>query len=102
LQPVRLHVQEAPLATRHPESPAPAPVTPEECPLMQSVLGAARQMFPGDPWEEVEPHLRRAWRSIREPTPWEGVEDWMHAAWTAPEGDPPSHRHVAGSRRPGA
>lgn len=57
--------------------------TPEDCPLMEAVIAAAREMFPGDPWEDVEPHLRRAWRSIREPTPWEEVHAWMRIAWAA-------------------
>jgi len=64
------------------------PPTPDDCPLKRSILGAARQMFPGDPWEEVEPHLRRAWRSIREPTPWEAVREWMRAAWLTPQAGP--------------
>ena len=42
------------------------PASPRDCPLLQSILATARQMFPGDPWEEVEPHLQRAWASIAE------------------------------------
>ena len=55
--------------------------TPDDCPLMRAILNAAQQMFPGDPWEDVEPHMRRARRSILEPTPWEEVRDWMRASW---------------------
>ena len=55
--------------------------SPQDSALMHAILNAAQQMFPGDPWEDVEPHLRRAWRTILDPTPWEDVRDWMHASW---------------------
>jgi hypothetical protein len=63
---------------------APILATPENCPLMQSFLNAAREMFAGDSWDTIEPLLRRAWRGIREPTQWEEVHAWMRAAWAAP------------------
>jgi len=58
------------------------PATPRDCPLMQSVLATARQMFPGDPWEEVEPHMQRAWTRIAEPVAWEDVRPWLQDAWS--------------------
>ena len=64
--------------------------SPQDSALMHAILNAAQQMFPGDPWEDVEPHLRRAWRTILDPTPWEDVRDWMHAAWLERNGDPPA------------
>ena len=60
---------------------AARPATPDESPLMRSILNAAQVMFAGDAWEDVEPHLRRAWRTILDPTPWEAVRGWMHASW---------------------
>lgn len=57
------------------------PASPRDCPLLQSVLATARQMFPGDPWEEVEPHMQRAWNSIAEPVSWEDARPWLQDAW---------------------
>ena len=57
------------------------PASPRDCPLLQSVLATARQMFPGDPWEEVEPHMQRAWKSIAEPVSWEDARPWLQDAW---------------------
>ena len=59
------------------------PASPRDCPLLQSVLATARQMFPGDPWEEVEPHMQRAWNSIAEPVSWEDARPWLQDAWGA-------------------
>ena len=58
-----------------------SPPTPDDHPLMRAILNAAQQMFAGDPWEDVEPHLRRAWRTVPDATPWEDVRDWMQASW---------------------
>ena len=69
------------MSLRPPPRFAARPATPDDCPLMLAILNAAQQMFAGDPWDDVEPHLRRAWRSVLDPTPWEDVREWMHAAW---------------------
>lgn len=57
------------------------PASPRDCPLMQSVLATARQMFPDEPWETVEPHMQRAWRTIAEPVAWEDARPWLQDAW---------------------
>jgi len=75
------------------------PATPRDCPLMQSVLATARMMFPGDPWEEVEPHMQRAWVTIAEPVAWEDARPWLHDAWGADGSDgggPDGNRDVDG------
>ena len=49
--------------------------------MMQSVLATARMMFPGDPWEAVEPHMQRAWATIAEPVAWEDARPWLQDSW---------------------
>jgi len=69
------------MSVRPPPRYTARPATPDDRPLMLAILNAAQQMFAGEPWEDVEPHLRRAWRTVLDPTPWEGVRDWMRVSW---------------------
>lgn len=44
-------------------------------------VSALRRIFYGEPWEEIEPHARRAWTAgqFAEGTPWEDVRDQIRA-----------------------
>lgn len=49
--------------------------------MLRSILDAAGGMFPGQDWESVESHVRRAWNSIVHDHAWELVREGARAEW---------------------
>ena len=60
--------------------PALAAEAPDR-PMMGVIVATARTMFPGDAWDEVEAHIKRAWNDLADPASWEQVQPWIHAEW---------------------
>ena len=48
-----------------------------------SALAAANALYPGRPWNEVEPRVAGDWRRVRggSPLSWAQVREDAHAAW---------------------
>ncbi|WP_140909009.1 hypothetical protein [Cognatiluteimonas lumbrici] len=49
--------------------------------MLEAILDAAREKFPGNEWPEVEVHLHKAWNAVAHDTPWEVVRAGARRAW---------------------
>jgi len=56
---------------------------PQIPPMLEAILHAARDKFPGHDWASVEDHIRKAWNAMAHEAPWEEVSDPARQAWEA-------------------
>lgn len=55
--------------------------TPPLPSMLRSIIDAAWERFPGQPWYTVEEHVRRAWHSVAHDQGWEQVRDEARNDW---------------------
>ena len=54
---------------------------PELPPMLEAILHAARDKFPGQEWTFVEGHIRKAWNALAHDQPWEVVRGAARRVW---------------------
>ena len=54
---------------------------PELPPMLEAILQAARDKFPGQEWTFVEGHIRKAWNALAHDQPWEVVRGAARRVW---------------------
>lgn len=59
----------------------PMATDPTLPPMMEAILHAARDRFPGQDWACVEEHIRKAWNAMAHDAPWEEVKGPAQQAW---------------------
>ena len=56
--------------------------TPQDPPpMLEAILRAAREKFPGQDWSMVEGHVRKAWNAMAHDAPWEDVREPASRTW---------------------
>ena len=49
--------------------------------MLEAILHAAREKFPGNDWLAVEEHIRRAWNAMAHDADWEEVRGPARQRW---------------------
>ena len=55
--------------------------TPQLPPMLEAILQAARDKFPGHDWTSVQEHIRKAWNAMAHDDPWEEVSEPARRVW---------------------
>jgi hypothetical protein len=59
-----------------------SPLTPHHRPLCALYAREARDVYPGRPWHEIEPHVRRAWERNPKRIPWKDAGPLVRTFWS--------------------
>lgn len=58
-----------------------SPLLSHHRPLCALYAREARDVYPGRPWHEIEPHVRRAWERSPKRIPWKDAAPMVRTFW---------------------